>query len=140
MTRRIGTAIIAALMLWAVVLVPGTASAQVVGERPARDASDRRLPDLRERRHDRARPPDHPVRQHHVRGRHVHPGAQPGSQTPVTRRNAFAFSATAPYMITNWNPNVNGEVNTVACGTDGSVFVGGNFTTAGGAPTATWPR
>ena len=57
----------------------------------------------------------------------------PNSQTPITRRNAFAFSATAPYMITNWNPNVNGEVNTVACGTDGSVFVGGAFTSAGGA-------
>ena len=57
----------------------------------------------------------------------------PGSTALIARNNAFAFSAVAPHRVTNWNPNVNGSVNTVACGTDGSVFLGGNFSQAGGA-------
>ena len=31
-----------------------------------------------------------------------------------TRRNAFSFKATAPYTVSNWEPGVNGEVNSVA--------------------------
>jgi hypothetical protein len=50
----------------------------------------------------------------------------------IARSNAFAFSATAPYKVTNWNPNVNGTVDTVACNADGSVLLGGVFTSAGG--------
>src|SRR5580692_1699041 len=30
------------------------------------------------------------------------------------RDNAFSFSATSPYMVTSWNPDVNGVVNSVA--------------------------
>jgi len=56
----------------------------------------------------------------------------PSSTKLVPRNNAFAFSATAPYKITRFDPNVNGVVNTVVCGTDGSVLLGGTFTTAGG--------
>jgi len=57
----------------------------------------------------------------------------PSSATLITRNNAFAFSATAPHVITAFNPNVNGRVDTVVCGTDGSVLLGGTFSTAGGA-------
>ncbi|MCW2635852.1 MAG: hypothetical protein JWQ99_2219 [Blastococcus sp.] len=56
-----------------------------------------------------------------------------GSNTLIARSNAFAFSATAPYQVTAWNPNVNGEVETAACGTDGSILLGGAFSRAGGA-------
>ena len=31
-----------------------------------------------------------------------------------TRNNAFSFSATAPYAVTAWDPNVNGVVNSIA--------------------------
>src|SRR4051812_28738748 len=56
----------------------------------------------------------------------------PSSTALIARNNAFAFSATAPYKITPFDPNVNGQVDTVVCGTDGSVLLGGTFTTAGG--------
>ena len=57
----------------------------------------------------------------------------PGSNTPVARNNVFAFRATAPHTIwANWNPNVNGQVDTVACAPDGGIYIGGQFTTVGG--------
>ena len=58
-----------------------------------------------------------------------------GTVGVITRNNAFAFSALAGdrYRVTAFDPNVDGTVNTVACGTDGSVLLGGRFTTAGGA-------
>lgn len=56
-----------------------------------------------------------------------------GSTTAIRRNNAFSFSATSPYRINSWNPNVNGYVDTVACGAAGSVLLGGTFTSAGGA-------
>ncbi len=31
--------------------------------------------------------------------------------TKITRHNAFSFSATAPYKVTSWDPDVNGKVN-----------------------------
>jgi hypothetical protein len=59
----------------------------------------------------------------------------PNSKTLIPRNNAFAFSAVAPYKVTSWNPNVNGTVSTVACDTDGSVLLGGSFSSAGGNAT-----
>src|SRR4051812_44409400 len=56
-----------------------------------------------------------------------------GSAAPVARRSAFAFSATAPYQVTGWNPAPDGEADSVACAPDGSVLLGGTFGTAGGA-------
>ena len=56
-----------------------------------------------------------------------------GSTTPIARSNAFAFSATAPYRVTGWNPAVDGVVDTAACAPDGSVLLGGSFSSAGGA-------
>ncbi len=58
---------------------------------------------------------------------------QPNSETALTRNNAFSFRATAPHTITTWNPNVNGRVDTVACGVDGTyVLLGGTFTSVNG--------
>ena len=34
--------------------------------------------------------------------------------TTYARNNAFSFSATAPFTVTSWNPNVNGIVNSIA--------------------------
>lgn len=49
-----------------------------------------------------------------------------------TRNNAFSFSATTG-ALTGWNPNVNGEVNSVALTPDCSTaFLGGKFTTVHG--------
>jgi len=56
-----------------------------------------------------------------------------GSSALIARNNAFSFSATAPYRVTGWNPNVNGQVETVECGPSGSILLGGQFTRAGGA-------
>src|SRR5690242_13891999 len=39
---------------------------------------------------------------------------QGASGTIYSRNNIFSFSATAPYTVTSWNPNVNGTVNTIA--------------------------
>ena len=55
----------------------------------------------------------------------------PNSNALITRNNAFAFSAVAPYGITGWDPNVNGQVDTAVCGTDGSILLGGTFSVAG---------
>jgi hypothetical protein len=50
------------------------------------------------------------------------------------RNNAFSFSATSPYAMTTWNPNVNGKVNSIAFnGTDCSnAYLGGIFTVVHG--------
>src|SRR4051794_35920183 len=55
-----------------------------------------------------------------------------GQSTAIARRNAFAFSAVAPYRVTAWNPMPDGQVDTVACAPDGSILIGGKFANAGG--------
>jgi hypothetical protein len=49
--------------------------------------------------------------------------------TVFTRRNAFSFRATAPFTVSGWNPNVNGEVNSIAFqgGSCRSAYLGGSF-------------
>jgi hypothetical protein len=49
------------------------------------------------------------------------------------RSNVFSFSATAPYAVTSWNPDVNGVVNTIAFdGADCSdAYLGGQFSEIG---------
>jgi hypothetical protein len=57
--------------------------------------------------------------------------------TTYTRNNAFSFSATAPYTVSAWNPNVNGEVNTIAFTNGhgcGDAYLGGEFTSVHGTP------
>jgi hypothetical protein len=53
--------------------------------------------------------------------------------TTFTRNNAFSFSATAPFTVSSWNPNVNGKVNSIALSPDCSTaYLGGKFTSIGG--------
>lgn len=54
--------------------------------------------------------------------------------TTYRRNNAFSFSATAPYKVTSWNPNVNGKVNTVAFNGTGcnNAYLGGKFSSVHG--------
>jgi len=51
-----------------------------------------------------------------------------------SRNNIFSFSATSPFAVTSWNPNVNGVVNSIAfSGTDcTNAYIGGKFTAVGG--------
>jgi hypothetical protein len=53
--------------------------------------------------------------------------------TTFTRNNIFSFSDTAPYTVTSWDPNVNGEVNTIAFagGNCADAYIGGKFTLVG---------
>jgi hypothetical protein len=56
------------------------------------------------------------------------------NSTTYTRDGAFSFSATSPYKVTSWNPDVNGTVNTIAFnGKDCTkAYLGGKFTKVGG--------
>ena len=53
--------------------------------------------------------------------------------TTYTRNNAFSFSATAPFTVTAWDPNVNGIVNSIAFngGDCSHAYIGGKFTSVG---------
>jgi hypothetical protein len=45
------------------------------------------------------------------------------------RSNAFSFEATRPYAVTSWNPNVSGQVNSIAVGSNcTTAYLGGTFT------------
>jgi hypothetical protein len=63
---------------------------------------------------------------------------QGSSGTVYTRNNIFSFSATSPFTITSWAPNVNGTVNTIAFnGTSCSTaYIGGKFTSVHGSSAA----
>lgn len=54
--------------------------------------------------------------------------------TTYTRENVFSFSATSPYTVTSWDPNVNGVVNTIAFnGSNCSdAYIGGQFSSVNG--------
>jgi hypothetical protein len=53
--------------------------------------------------------------------------------TTYPRNNAFSFSATSPYAVTSWNPNVNGKVNSITFSPDcATAYLGGTFTSIGG--------
>lgn len=51
-----------------------------------------------------------------------------------SRNNIFSFSATAPYHVSSWAPDVNGTVNTIAFkGADcGNAYIGGTFSSVNG--------
>jgi hypothetical protein len=53
-----------------------------------------------------------------------------------TRNNVFSFSATAPFTMTSWAPDVSGRVNSIAFnGSDCSdAYIGGKFTSVSGTP------
>src|SRR5215472_6358103 len=53
--------------------------------------------------------------------------------TTYQRSGAFSFGAKAPYKVTSWNPQVNGEVDSIALTGDCShAYIGGRFTKVGG--------
>jgi hypothetical protein len=56
------------------------------------------------------------------------------NSTVTAVNNAFSFSATAPYNLTTWAPNVNGIVNSIAFnGTNcANAYLGGKFTSVDG--------
>ena len=56
------------------------------------------------------------------------------NSTVTAVNNAFSFSATAPYNLTTWAPNVNGIVNSIAFnGTNcANAYLGGKFTSVNG--------
>jgi hypothetical protein len=59
-----------------------------------------------------------------------------GSSTQTfTRNHIFKFSDTAPFTVSTWDPDVNGTVNTIAFadGNCSTAYIGGQFTTVGGA-------
>ncbi|MFL6100948.1 MAG: hypothetical protein ACJ71T_13455, partial [Actinomycetales bacterium] len=50
------------------------------------------------------------------------------------RTGAFSFSATAPFTLTSWAPNIDGTVNSIGFvnGDCSSAYIGGKFTTVNG--------
>jgi hypothetical protein len=54
--------------------------------------------------------------------------------TIYDRSNVFSFGATAPFSVTSWHPDVNGEVNSITFsgGKCGDAYVGGKFTSVNG--------
>ncbi|MCC6496906.1 MAG: hypothetical protein IT193_11700, partial [Propionibacteriaceae bacterium] len=61
-------------------------------------------------------------------------GAAPG-QNQTTRNNMLAYDLLTGELKTAFNPNLNGQALAVAAAPDGSrIYVGGEFTSVGGAP------
>ncbi|MEP7026225.1 MAG: hypothetical protein ABJB47_20975, partial [Actinomycetota bacterium] len=50
------------------------------------------------------------------------------------RNNIFSFSATSPFKVTTWDPNVDGVVNSITFngGNCANAYIGGKFTMVGG--------
>jgi hypothetical protein len=56
--------------------------------------------------------------------------------TTYPRENIFSFSATPPYQMTSWAPDVNGTVNSITFngGNCGDAYIGGKFSSVNGTP------
>jgi hypothetical protein len=56
----------------------------------------------------------------------------------MARSNAFSFSATSPFTVTSWAPDVNGTVNSIAFsgGNCADAYIGGQFTSVSGTTVA----
>jgi hypothetical protein len=53
------------------------------------------------------------------------------------RGNVFSFNATRPFALTSWNPNVNGEVDSIALSSNcATAYLGGTFSKVHGRPRA----
>jgi hypothetical protein len=133
MTRRtVTTALAALLTLGGLLLVPGTASAAVSSAPPA-------TPQIGGSATSGTDGTVEVVRQITQCGNVMYAVGKftqvrnPNSVTAIARNNAFAFRAGSPYTVLPWNPNVNGQVDTVACAPDGDILLGGSFSSAGGA-------
>lgn len=131
MMRRIGTALVAALLTWALALPPGTGGAAVL-------ATPAVTPQLGGSPLSGTDGTIEVARQIVQCGGVMYVGGSftqvrnPNSATPIARNNAFAFRATSPHTVLPWNPNLDGQVDTVECAPDGNIFLGGRFTTVGG--------
>jgi hypothetical protein len=134
--RRIVTAAAAGLLMWVVALAPGMADA-AVSSLPAT------TPQLGTSGTDGT---IEQIRQMVQCGTTMYAVGSfsavknPNSTTLITRNNAFAFSATAPYRVTAWDPNVASStsakpavVNSVACAAGGGVLLAGQFDMVKGA-------
>jgi hypothetical protein len=55
-------------------------------------------------------------------------------KTILNRGGGFSFSASAPYKVTSWNPQVNGTVDSIAfnAGNCADAYLGGKFTSVDG--------
>lgn len=56
----------------------------------------------------------------------------PASGAQVARAHIAAVDAVTGAPVTSWNPGVNGSVEAIAVGPDGTVYAGGEFTAAAG--------
>ena len=58
--------------------------------------------------------------------------------TTYPRNNVFSFSATSPFKVTAWAPDVNGEINSIAFsnGNCTDAYIGGQFTSVNGTAVA----
>ena len=56
------------------------------------------------------------------------------NSTTYTRDNVFSFSATSPFKVTSWTPDVNGVVNSITFngGNCADAYIGGKFSAVGG--------
>jgi hypothetical protein len=54
--------------------------------------------------------------------------------TVYPRNNVFSFSASAPFKVKSWAPNVNGQINSIAFdgGNCNDAYIGGQFTSVNG--------
>jgi hypothetical protein len=132
MTRRLATTLLTALLtLGGLLLVPGTASAAVSSTPPA-------TPQIGGSATSGTDGTVEVVRQLTQCGDTMYAVGSftqvrnPNSTAPIARNNAFAFRAVAPHTVRPWNPNVNGQVDTVACAPDGGILIGGSFSSVGG--------
>lgn len=59
----------------------------------------------------------------------------PSGVVSYPRSNAFSFQASPPFAVSGWNPDVNGEVNSIAVGGRhcGDAYLGGTFSRVHGA-------
>jgi hypothetical protein len=67
---------------------------------------------------------------------------QTKSTKTYTRNNVFKFSDKAPFAVSGWSPNVQGQVNSIAVGGKGcsKVFLGGTFDKVHGTSVANIAR
>lgn len=65
--------------------------------------------------------------------------AQTNSMATFQRSNAFSFSATPPFAVSDWDPDVAGDVNSIAVrGTNCSVaYLGGHLARSMARPSRT---
>ena len=62
--------------------------------------------------------------------------------TTYPRNNIFSFSATKPFTVTSWAPDVNGEINSIAFNGNNcnEAFIGGQFTSVNGTTVANFAK